>query len=68
MKIHPCSESMKNRPKTAATGRAKKSVGFSMHNQTIEPPENKYVDTNFGKIDKKLVFRVERAREFESFR
>jgi hypothetical protein len=56
------------RPKSTATGRAKKSVGFSMHNQTIEPPAEKYVDTNFGKIDKKLEFRVERAKEFESFR
>ena len=40
-----------------------------MHGQRIEAPDAVYGTTaNFGKIEKKLEFRVEKAKEFESFR
>lgn len=57
-----------NRPKSAAA-KAKKSVGFSSHNQTIDAPEHAYPSgANFGVIAKKMEFRVQRVQESENFR
>lgn len=57
------------RPKSTATGRAKKSVGFSMHGTSIEAPDAVYgTAANFGQVQRKLEFKVSAAKEFEKFR
>jgi ASC-1-like (ASCH) protein len=56
---------MKKRPQTAG----KKKVGFALKGTKIEAPEDGYPDHGQKKISTTLLeFRVEKAREFETFK
>ena len=57
------------RPKTGNPGKGKKSVGFSLTGTKIEAPESyQFSGTTASHTNTKTEFKVEKAREFESYK